>query len=135
MTWGNDAERSRAESIAQATGATVQPRVSLSELTGILANAAAVIGVDSGLCHLSAALGTPTIGLYGPTDGVLTGCRGERASIVQSELGCAPCLQARCKNYRGEPLQWQGETVEPACFASLTPDVVWRKTLARMESD
>ena len=132
VTWGNKTEQRRAEAIATATGATLQDRLPLRELTALLADASAVVGVDSGLCHLSAALGTPTLGLYGPTDGLLTGCRGPSAQYVQASTACSPCLQDRCRAYRGEPQQWQGLPVEPACFASMPPTHVWQLTRALM---
>ena len=97
VTWGNAQEFERAKAIVSASGATLLERQSISELTGRLAKAAAVIGVDSGLAHLSAALGTPTVGLYGPTDAVLTGCRGLRSTCLQAELPCAPCLDKICR--------------------------------------
>ena len=128
VTWGNADERERAEAIASASGATLLDRQSISELTGKLANAAAVIGVDSGLAHLSAALGTPTVGLYGPTNSVLTGCRGLRSVCLQAQLSCAPCLDKTCRRFVGESLRWQGQLVQPPCFAQLTPQQVWRQT-------
>jgi heptosyltransferase-1 len=132
VTWGNEQERQRAKVIAAASGATLQDRLPLHELTTLLAEASAVVGVDSGLCHLSAALGTPTLGLYGPTDGQLTGCRGRRAQYVQAGTPCSPCMQDRCRAYRGEPQHWQGTAVEPACFASMPPAHVWQLTRALM---
>jgi len=126
VTWGNEIERQRAELIAQDGVARVVPRMPLAQLSELIAQAVVVIGVDSGLCHLSAALGTPTLGLYGPTDGVLTGCRGPYANVLTADLGCSPCLHSSCKKYSGEPLQWQGEQIEPACFAAMTPKRVWQ---------
>ena len=127
VTWGNDEEQLRAQAIAEASGATLQERLPLRELVRMLTDAAAVVGVDSGLCHLSAALGTPTIGLYGPTDSQLTGCRGQHAAFMQASTHCSPCLQARCRRYRGEPQHWQGNIVQPACFATLPPQDVWQQ--------
>ncbi len=125
VTWGDEGERKRAQNIADLGGATVQARTPLSALAWQLAHSAAVIGVDSGLAHLAAALGTPTLGLYGPTDGVLTGCRGARAQVLQSKFACSPCLNSVCR-YRGEPQLWQDTVIEPACFAQQTPAAVWQ---------
>lgn len=125
VTWGDAREQTRAENLAEA-GATLQPRLGLAELSEVLRRAALVIGVDSGLCHLSAALGAPTLGLYGPTSGELTGCRGLRAQSLQGEAHCAPCLRPTCTRFRGAAPVWQGEAVQPPCFAVLSPEVVWR---------
>ena len=135
VTWGDAVEQTRARSIAQASGATLQDRVSIGELGFLLAQAAAVIGVDSGLCHYSAALGTPTLGLYGSTDGQLTGCRGQKAGLLQAATHCSPCLRKTCRNFRGEIPIWQDQPVNPPCFADLPPDVVWQKAQKLMAAD
>ena len=96
----------------------------------VIAESEIVIGVDSGLTHLAAALGVPTLGLYGPTDVELTGCRGERAKSLQIELPCTPCVAPVCSAYDGDPLTWDGAAVEPPCFAALTPERVWAEALA-----
>lgn len=67
LPWGTDAERGAAERIAAAFGGTVLPRMDLSGVAGVLAHARAVVGVDTGLAHVAAAVGTPSITLYGPT--------------------------------------------------------------------
>ncbi len=62
---GNDAEAHRAEQlIAGRSQAWVQPKSSLTDLAVLLAHARLMVGLDSGLTHLSAALGTDTIGIY-----------------------------------------------------------------------
>jgi heptosyltransferase-1 len=126
---GNAAELDRARAIAGATGAEVWDRLPLGEVIERLGESALAVGVDSGLTHLAAALDVPTLALYGSTDSVLTGCRGPRAQSLQADFPCAPCLARTC-GYRGEPQYWQGERVEPACFARLPPDAVWRAASA-----
>ena len=125
VTWGNEAEQTRAEDIAKESAATLIPRMGLTELASVLAGAAAVVGVDTGLTHLSATMGTPTVGIYGPTSPELTGCMGTRCVSLSSELACAPCLSASCRDYAGPALQWHSHSVTPACFAQTTPAVVW----------
>ncbi len=62
---GNDAERARAERLAATTpGASVLPRLSLRDTARVLAQARLMVGLDSGITHLAAALGRPTIGIY-----------------------------------------------------------------------
>lgn len=134
VTWGNEEERQRANKIAAAGHAVVQERMPLRDLADVLGQAAAVIGVDSGLCHYSAALGTPTLGLYGPTSGALTGCRGLQADFLQAGTACSPCLAKQCRRYQGEPLKWQDELVEPPCFATLPPALVWQRAQQIMQA-
>jgi heptosyltransferase-1 len=76
LPWGSEAERSDAQRIAQACNGLVLPRLGLTELGGWLAWARLCVGVDTGLAHLAAALGTPQVSLYGPTLPRLTGAVG-----------------------------------------------------------
>jgi heptosyltransferase I len=71
---GNAAEAARSERLAHGiAGARVAARLSLSETASLLARADLVCGVDTGLVHLAAALGVPTIALFVTTDSELAG--------------------------------------------------------------
>jgi heptosyltransferase-1 len=86
LPWGSDEERARSERLATAhTGARVPPRLSLPEVAGLLARADLVAGVDTGLVHLAAALGTPTLALFTTTDPALAGVA--HASAMARDLG------------------------------------------------
>ena len=76
LPWGSDEERARAERIAGAIGGTVLPRKSIEELAKVFGSARAVVGLDTGLTHLAAALGVPTVGIYCGSDPALTGLYG-----------------------------------------------------------
>jgi heptosyltransferase-1 len=76
LPWGNEAERLAAERITAGCDAMVLPKMGLTEAAGVLAYAKAVVGVDTGLAHVAAAVGTPSITLYGPTLPGLTGTIG-----------------------------------------------------------
>jgi heptosyltransferase-1 len=76
LPWGSEAERADAEAIAAACGGLVLPRLGLTAIAGWLAHARYCVGVDTGLAHLAAALGTPQLSLYGPTLPQLTGAVG-----------------------------------------------------------
>lgn len=77
LPWGSDAEHARCRRIVERAGNGRVPRaLSLGELASMMAHAQAVIGVDTGLAHLAAALGVPAIGLYCGTDPALTGLYG-----------------------------------------------------------
>jgi heptosyltransferase-1 len=79
LPWGTPAERERAEAIsARVRGAVVAPPLSLTEAAALLGAARAVAGVDTGLTHLAAALGTSTVGIYCATDPAATGLYGGR---------------------------------------------------------
>jgi heptosyltransferase-1 len=74
LSWGTEAERARSERLAGAIkGAEVVPRRPLDETAQVIANAALVVGVDTGLLHLAAAYAVPLIGVFIATDPKLTG--------------------------------------------------------------
>jgi heptosyltransferase-1 len=74
LPWGTEAERVRSERLAGAIkGAEVLPRRPLDETAQVIASAALVVGVDTGLLHLAAAYAVPLIGVFIATDPKLTG--------------------------------------------------------------
>jgi len=86
LPWGNDEERARSERLAaRDAAAIVPPRQTLPALAGLLARAELVVGVDTGLVHLAAALGTPTVSLFVATDPALAGVA--HASAKARDLG------------------------------------------------
>ena len=86
LPWGSAEEARRSERLAGASEiARVVPHRELPELAAVLARAALVCGVDTGLTHLAAALGTPTISLFTATDPRLAGV--ERAGVRTRDLG------------------------------------------------
>jgi ADP-heptose:LPS heptosyltransferase len=55
-------------------------------LAAILSQCHLFIGNDSGITHLAAALGVPTIALFGPTDPYVWGPRGKKVFIARENL-------------------------------------------------
>jgi heptosyltransferase-1 len=76
LPWGSAEELARSEALAAGipdAQVPPPPRLTLPALAGLLARAELVVGVDTGLVHLAAALGTPTIALFVTTDPLLCG--------------------------------------------------------------
>ncbi|MDR0529216.1 MAG: lipopolysaccharide heptosyltransferase I [Zoogloeaceae bacterium] len=74
---GSSLERRRATRIAEKIpGAQAIPAMNLADLAALMAHARFVVGVDTGLTHLAAAVGTPTLALYTATSPALTGVFG-----------------------------------------------------------
>lgn len=85
LPWGNAQEKARAERLAQGRcNVRVLPKLSLTELAAQLAGAQAVVSVDTGLAHLTAALDKPNITLYGATDPRLIGCYGKNQHYLSA---------------------------------------------------
>lgn len=71
---GSEPERERAKRLAASLGrAVAAPPMNLADMAKLLAGAQLVVGVDTGIVHLAAALGRPTIGIYCASDPALTG--------------------------------------------------------------
>jgi heptosyltransferase-2 len=60
----------------------VADRLPLPSLAGLLALCRAYVGNDSGATHLAAAVGAPTLALFGPTDPAVWAPRGERVTVL-----------------------------------------------------
>ncbi|TRZ92574.1 MAG: lipopolysaccharide heptosyltransferase I [Rhodocyclaceae bacterium] len=88
---GSASERQRAERIAQAIpDAIALPPLSLRDLAAQLAAARIVVGVDTGLLHLAAALGRPTVALFCASDPALTGILATTPTINLGTRGQPP---------------------------------------------
>ncbi len=93
-----ETETARAQAIVRdMPWITVEPPTPIDQLAPVIAGATGVVAVDSGLGHLAAALGIPTVGLYGPTNPRLTGLYGPRVLELRSFRPCAPCEKSLCK--------------------------------------
>ncbi len=85
----------------------------LGELCGLLQKCAVVIGGDTGPVHMAAALGIPTVMLFGPSDPRLVAPRGTAHRYVWTRAHCSPCYTPisvmEKKNVRGkEFVCWTG---------------------------
>jgi ADP-heptose:LPS heptosyltransferase len=87
---------------------------SLDRSAAIFERCALLVGLDGGAAHLAAAVGTPTVRLYGPAPadvyGPQPGCSGQRV-LVTTRLACVPC-----GNLQTPPC---GARAEPACLLAL----------------
>ena len=119
-------ERRRAERIAASVpGARVCPPMDLEAVMRLLAVCRGIVGVDSGLGHLGAALGRPTVMLFGPTDPALTGCRGRLARNLAASLACSPCASKRCRLTDQAREQRQAIRWAPPCLGAVGPADAW----------
>lgn len=81
LPWGNHREHVNARAIANGlSDAQVLPRLGLNELAALFLKADMLVGEDSGLSHMAAALDKPVVALYLVTDPALTGVMGSEVS-------------------------------------------------------
>jgi len=84
--------RAAGEEIARGGGAVnLAGRGSLVETAAIMGQGRLLVSGDSGLLHIAAGLGTPTVSLFGPSDPRKWSPRGEQHRVFSSESPCAPC--------------------------------------------
>jgi len=120
LPWGSEAECKRSNRIAgQQANGIILPHLSISEKAAIINGASATVGLDTGLSHIAAALGIPSITLYGATDPNLCGAIGANQIHIKSDFECVGCHETDCSFTRS--------SFKPACFESLTPATVWRQ--------
>ena len=120
ISWGTKTEQARADWIATGlAGVEVLPKSSLNELAIELRSSSGAIAVDTGLGHMAAALGVPTVSIYGSTDASLTGAIGESQTHLQSEYHCSPCFQKHCNKLTNE-------IKDPPCYQIFSASAIWQ---------
>lgn len=111
IPWGSEAERERALRIAEVSErAKVLPKLNLQGVAAELQRADLVVSVDTGLGHLAAALGRPTVALYGPTSPDRVGTYGAHQHHLLA----------------GEYPRDDLPATDPVVMTSLTPHRVWQ---------
>ena len=93
--WGNPEERLRAERIAaRIEGAFVPERMPLADVGAVLAGARLMVGVDTGLAHLAAALGRPSVGIFVSTPTETLRLIGDGPCLSLGGVGEVPTVEA-----------------------------------------
>ena len=84
--------------------------VGIGELAVLIDRCDLVVSNDTGPMHMAAAIKTPVVGIFGPTDPKVWGPLGETSAAVTARIPCSPCTPAGCpKN---------------VCLQSITPEEV-----------
>jgi lipopolysaccharide heptosyltransferase I len=90
-------------------------RTDLPELAATLAVCRAAVGPDTGAGHLAAAVGTPYVGLFGPTDPRVVAPYRCEALAVTASVDCSPCRRRRCRKWGS------------GCMGTISGEAVWRQ--------
>jgi len=113
---GSANERSIADEIRanlKTKCAVLSGKTSLETLIGVLAESSLMITNDSGPMHIAAALGTPTVAVFGSTDERVTAPLGLRTRVVKHPVECSPCLLRECP-------------IDHRCMKRISADDVYR---------
>ena len=95
LPWGTEAERARSEYIAAAVpGTRVPDRAPLDQVAKLIAGAQFVVGVDTGLLHLAAALGVPVVAIFAGSKPALTGPMGRGRLSILGDDGKPPSVDS-----------------------------------------
>jgi len=106
--WGSESERQQAARLASECDALTLPeRLAMPALCDLLPQARAVVGADTGLLHLAAALAAPTLTFWGPSASWRSGppttspdySEGERHWHIESNPACGPCFKRSCSEF------------------------------------
>ena len=120
---GGPGEKALAQEIVGDTGARDFTGTDLREAILALAAASSAVSNDSGLLHVAAALGTPTVGIFGPTSPWHWAPLNPLAAKIQakSDLPCRPCHKPVCRlgHHR--------------CMIDISPDEVYAATCRALE--
>ena len=93
VPWGSDGEHARSVRIA-AAGATAiaPPRLALDDMSALIAKAEFVVGVDTGLMHLAAALSRPVVGIFCDSNPVDACPVGPGPTAYRGRVGAPPTV-------------------------------------------
>jgi len=116
--FGSPAEHQLCEWVAATSGgANLAGATTLREFIDMTAACALYLANDSGAMHIAAALGVPSVTVFGPTDETATGPSGALARIVREPVDCAPCKLRECP-------------IDHRCMTRVTADRVVREAAA-----
>ncbi len=124
---GSGKERSAGDEVIRLMRTTpldLVGKTTMKELIALLRRLRVFITNDSGPMHLAAAIGTPVIAPFGPTDPARTGPYGEGHTILRSAVPCSPCFSRRCAN-----------VVELECLTTIRPQEVIESAMKLLKGE
>ena len=96
---GSASERKRADMLVAESHSPIYNlagKTTLREMAALMQMSRLHIGVDSAAPHIAAAVGTPTITIYGPSDWRDWAPTGDKNRVVLPDMDCVPCRKKGC---------------------------------------
>jgi len=90
----------RIRSMMTVPSINLEGQTTLRDLAYLYSLSGLLITTDSGPMHIAAAMNTPTVALFGPTDPSRTGPYGKGHIVVRKEMPCSPCFLKKCDTKR-----------------------------------
>ncbi|HLY66561.1 MAG TPA: lipopolysaccharide heptosyltransferase II [Chloroflexota bacterium] len=100
-------------------------QTSIPQLGALLKRANLLLSSDSGPAHVAAALGTPQVTIFGPTDPLVYAPCNPKALVLRRELACSPCYDARATA--------ECRFGHVNCMRQLTPDEVYEAAVGLLQ--
>jgi heptosyltransferase-1 len=120
VTYGPGEEDLAARVVLSSQGAAVTSfPTTLLEYVELARRALLVVAADTGPLHIACALGTPVLGLFGPTDPARNGPFSPRDLVVRHASACAPCHRRHCPVHEGVMRQIPPSAVLEAALSRL----------------
>lgn len=97
VVWG-PGEEQIVEEIFEKAGhkQLVAPPTTIKQLASLLERSSLYVGGDTGPMHMAVAMGTPVVGIFGPSDPERNGPYGEGHKVLQADIGCIKCWKRSC---------------------------------------
>jgi lipopolysaccharide heptosyltransferase I len=104
LTWGPGEEPLIQNVVrAAAYAPAIAPATTLLQLAALLSRCSVFVGGDTGPLHLAAAMGIPTVALFGPSNPRRNGPYGSGHVILQRQLPCSNCYRRTCNHWECLP--------------------------------
>lgn len=97
VIWGPGEEKIVSDIVEKAKNKPLlAPPTTIKQLACLLEQSALYVGGDTGPMHMAVAMGTPVLGIFGPSDPERNGPYGEGQKVLQSEIECIKCWKRNC---------------------------------------
>jgi len=112
--------------ISGSCGVNLAGKTTLAGTASVISSSALLVSGDSGVLHLGAGLGVPTVSIFGPGISKKWAPRGHKHTVLEKNILCSPCTRygytPRCSyNIR--------------CLAEITPNDVYAAVIESLHSD